>query len=173
MSDTSAHVDPTGPLPMISAPVTADDYLRAAEQAVRHHCGWHVTPVITETLTLNGSGSRTQLLPSGRVLAVTVVTDDGDDITSRARWGSEGILELDSGCFTSKLRGVTVRLEHGFTPEEAADVLGIIRALAARSGTPAGIVSEAIGPANVRYDVAPLLEREKLLLQPFVIRGGA
>ena len=42
--------------------------IQAAEGAVRRYCGWHIAPVATETLVLDGTGTRLAL-PSHLVLA--------------------------------------------------------------------------------------------------------
>ena len=54
--------------PSISAqPVSPRE---AAAAAVRAWCGWHVSPVIEEKLTLDGNGTNRFPLPSNMVHAV-------------------------------------------------------------------------------------------------------
>ena len=57
--------------------------------AARRFCGWHVTPVQTDTdRVLDGPGSRLLRLPTLRLNALTAVTEDGTELDMRA---SDGI----------------------------------------------------------------------------------
>ena len=51
--------------------------IEGATDGIRLACGWHVTPVITETLTLDGTGGPVMQLPSGLVRDVKEVKVDG------------------------------------------------------------------------------------------------
>lgn len=171
--------------PIVSGQTQVDPafWLNAANAAVRRECGWHVAPVITETLTLDGRGGPTLLLPSQRVVAVTSAKNDGEDVTSRVRFSrSAGILTLASG-WSTDVGSIEITLIHGFPVEDVPDVAALIvtltkRAAAAGAGN---IAQQAIGPASARYsadrDGAPLnirlLQSEKDSLAPFKLTWGS
>lgn len=70
--------------------LAADDattrILNAALGAVRRWCGWHVTPVTSQTLTLDGPGGLYLHLPTLALTALTSVSENGAalDVTKLA-----------------------------------------------------------------------------------------
>lgn len=160
--------DPTVPAAIVAPGArTPQFWYDAATAEVRRFCGWHVAPIITSTLVLDGSGDIELLLPSGRVRSISAVSNDGDDVLAKVEWSEKGLIRLSTN-WTRKYRGVTVTLEHGYSAAEAADVAGVISSLADRSSTlPVGIKSQSVGPAAVAYQVAPLMQEEKDKLEPF------
>lgn len=154
-----------------TGPRSPQFWLDAAQGAVRRFCGWHVAPVITETIRLDGTGQRTLLIPSGRILEVTEATSDGRDVLARVDVSGKGMLELrDGGLWSSRLGGISITLRHGYEITEVPDVAGVIATAAARGGGPGGqIVSQAVGPANVRYsgNDIQLLQTELATLEPY------
>ena len=62
-------------LPLLVEPATLPDIdaaaVRAAGAAVRGYCGWHVAPEVEQTITLDGTGGPTLVLPSLLVKAIT------------------------------------------------------------------------------------------------------
>lgn len=145
--------------------------LKAATAEVRRECGWHVTPILTETLTLNGSGGRELRIPSGRIRAVTEVLNDGTDVTADIEHSQAGVLRLAT-CWTHKLGGVQITLEHGWAEWEAADVAGVVAAIASRSTIREGVVAaQSVGGASVRYEVASLLQSERAIIQRYAVRS--
>lgn len=85
----------------------------AAAGQVRDLCGWHVAPVVTETVTLPRSSSGLYLLPSLRVVSVDAVVVGGVAV-SVFDWATDGRLELFPVWSGSRLRGPTVTFTHGF-----------------------------------------------------------
>jgi hypothetical protein len=157
-------------------------WLDAAHGAVRGHCGWHVAPVITETLTLDGSGSTALLLPSGRVWQILRVANDGRDVTSQVKFSRRtGVVTLASR-WTRDVGSVEIELTHGYSPDEVPEVAGLIATLQKRgaAGSPT-VAQQNIGPAGVRYVTTsdggrasiPLLQSEKEILAPYVLKWGA
>lgn len=157
-------------------------WLDAAHGAVRGHCGWHVAPIITETLTLDGSGGSALLLPSQRVWNIVRALNDGLDVTSRVKFSRRsGVLTLPGG-WTSDVGSVEIEITHGYSPDEVPEVVGLIATLQERAsaGSPA-VAQQNIGPAGVRYVTTsdggrasvPLLQSEKDTLAPYVLRWGA
>jgi len=81
-------------VPDLEAFRSGDDaaIVRQTQAAIRRYCGWHIAPSITETITLDGDGSRHLWLPSLHVTAVTAVTN-GDtvlDVSSDLDWSESG-----------------------------------------------------------------------------------
>ena len=70
---------PAGDIIYVSADLGPQWWVRAAQGAVRRHCGWHVAPSVTETLRVDGYGGRTLILPSKHVTAIaSVIVGDED-----------------------------------------------------------------------------------------------
>ena len=157
--------------------IDADFWLNAAHGAVRRECGWHVAPVVEETLTLDGSGGRALLLPSGRVLSVIEALNDGVDVTSAVDFSRAGVLELQGGNWTRRLGRVSVTIRHGYAADEVPEVVSLIATLARRGGSAPGVIeSQSVNGASIRYLTGggaplsiPLMQSEKDLLAPYRI----
>ncbi len=145
--------------------------LRAATAQVRRECGWHVTPILTETITVDGTGGPELRIPSGRIRNLISVLNDGEDVTADVDTSEAGILRLPY-CWTDKFSGVVIELEHGFAQWEAADLAGVVAAIATRSSMRTGVVAaQSIAGASVRYDIAPMLESEREIVQRYAVRS--
>lgn len=149
----------------------AQFWLDAAQGAVRRYCRWHVAPVITETIRLDGTGQRTLLVPSGRLIEVTEATSDDRDVLAQVEVSGSGMLELHDGArWSSRLGGIILTIKHGYDVDEVPDVAGVIATAASRGGGPGGrIASQGIGPASVRYtgNDIQLLQTELTTLEPY------
>lgn len=95
--------------------------LDAALDRARRFCGWHVTPVKTETITLPGSGFDFIVLPTLKVVSIDSITEDGatiDQADVEMFTGEPGILykkRCRRWCGT-----VEITYSHGYTATEAA-----------------------------------------------------
>lgn len=172
------------PLPPIASP---DDYLGligpaptghdltaalvAASASVRRYCGWHVSPVLDETLTVDGSGGRDLHLPTLCLLDVTAVTnDDAVADVAAIEWSRNGYLRSCSG-WSQKLRGVTVSITHGF---DGPDVVALVCQLAARAMTLSAVASvsaEAGGGQSISYRDPGILLPERAELALYRLEG--
>lgn len=155
---------------------------------VRDFCRWHVTPIITEDLVLDGSGKKTLLLPSKHVLNVSAVTEDGHSVT--VNWSLSGVLTKTAGdvmaypltvegwmypdgrgYWTANDRAIRLTIEHGYAPEEVASVLGVVKSVAARVAmNPSGaITQQRAGTQGVSMlpGSVPLFASEKATLQRY------
>lgn len=153
----------------------------AATQAIRDYCGWHVAPVITDTLTLDGTGTDTVLLPSRRVTAVESVTVDGHELAATAyEWSADGLLRRRHGCWPDRYRALTVELKHGF--EDASVLSTVVASIVARIRMdPSGMLaSQSAGTQRVSFGGrlasggggVGLLGTEKELLAPYKLNWG-
>lgn len=102
-----------------------DRLLSGALAAARRACGWHVSPVIEETLELDGEGGNVLSLPTLRIVTLTSVTELGrsynvaTELDVSKRKGN--IMKRGGGCWSNRYGAIEVTLEHGFTEEEAQD----------------------------------------------------
>lgn len=176
--------DETEPVPGIvtaATQVNSAFWLAAAHGAVRGFCRWHVAPVITETLILDGHCGKNLLIPSQRVEAIDLVLNDGIDVTEQVKHSRRtGVLTLPGG-WSTDVGGIEVTLRHGFPVESVPAVAGLIVALTKRAAQSGGVVaSQGVGPANVRYITAadgsvpgvPLFESERETLAPYRLNWG-
>ena len=153
--------------------------IAAAEAAVRAYCGWHVAPVITEDLVLDGSGTSTLFLRTLRLLDVTAAEVSGTvlDVTG-LEWSEAGYLR-SPGKWPDRLRSVKVTISHGF--DDVPAVAAIVRAIAARaSASPTGVVREQAGAVSIGFSLtAPgvsggvvLMDHERRMLDKYRIGAG-
>ena len=159
----------------------ADTPEQAATQAIRDYCGWHVAPVIETTLTLDGTGTDTVLLPSRRVIDVLSVKALGVELEAAAyEWSSDGLLRRRRGCWPDRYRALTVELEHGF--EDASILATVVDSIVARIRMdPSGMLaSQSAGTQRVSFGGrlasggggVGLLGTEKELLAPYKLNWG-
>jgi hypothetical protein len=121
-----------------------------ATALVRRYCRWHVTPSVTETVFLDGSGALFQPMPTLHVTAVASVTEDGVLVNPATyQWSSIGHL-WRAWPWSGHFRGVEVEMTHGYTTAE--DVAGVILAIASRAQvSPNGVVRTQAGPFSETY----------------------
>lgn len=152
--------------------------LESAEGAFRAFCGWHVAPVIRETLTRGGNGRSLLKLPTARIVDVHEVLVDGRDVTSQVRWDEAGMIQGVK--FPHRFQSVKIDLEHGYEPAEVADVLSIVMGAAARLKTDPRVRSQAVAGASVTYLTTRaggplthlLTEDEQTALAPYMLTWG-
>jgi hypothetical protein len=98
--------------------------LRAALSEIRKHCGWRVTPVGVDTLTLDGPGSRLLSLPTLKLVELQSITENGVvlDAGDGVPGGDTGELEISplgnvrkksGGCWSGRYGSIRVTLNHG------------------------------------------------------------
>lgn len=155
--------------------------LASASAMVRRYCGWHIAPVITESVLMDGSGSRLLMLPTLRLVGVTSVVDGGlanivIDPAVPGFWTQNGWLYREDG-WSQQLRGVAVTYQHGFDQVLMDDLVALVCTMAARAAsTPTGAVSSEVSGGNsITYGAmvsgssggTNLLANEKDLLGPY------
>lgn len=106
--------------------------VNAALAAARRFVGWHVSPVITETVIIDGPDSRILNLPTRKVVTMIGVTEDGIDLDlDTLSWSAGGppeslgrpcsMRKRSRGWWTDEYQGIEVEMEHGYTDVEAVD----------------------------------------------------
>jgi hypothetical protein len=115
--------------------------LHRAYAAVRKHCGWHVSPEKTETVTLDGPCDVLLGLPTLKLITLTSVVEDGvtlnvGDLTPSAS-GRILVKRNPPYRWSSKFRSIVVTMTHGFdsAPDFSQAVLEAIDSAALKVGT--------------------------------------
>lgn len=122
--------------------------LDAALSRARLWCGWHVTPVLTETLILDRPDSHILILPTMKIVTLTSIEVDGTVVDlSEVRYSREApgcLARADNTCWstawgTNGFGEIEVTLAHGYTAAEAGAfreaVLQMVDAAALSIGT--------------------------------------
>lgn len=129
----------------------ADLLIAGVSAAVRERCGWHIAPSITQTVTVDGSGGRLQLLPTLRLTAVNSVTDDGTALAvDDYDWAADGRLWRSCG-WTRRLRGVVAEIVHGYDETPAWMVSMVCAKVKAAATVPAGVKAERSDGESITY----------------------
>jgi hypothetical protein len=154
--------------------------LAGASAGIRRWCGWHIAPVLEETLTGDGPGGRLVLLPTGRLLSVLSATNAGADVdVDGLDFSRHGMIELhEGGAWSSRFGTVSVRVRHGWDLVDVPDVAQIIKQVTANAlSSPMGATREQAGTVSVAWaTTAPgvagglsLLQRDLDVLAAFRI----
>jgi len=135
----------------------AQSLIDQATANVRTYCGWHITPVVTETVTLSGLGqtfaaTRTKVLflPSLHVVLVTSVLRDGVLVPAAEYVVDPAGLLVHVNAWPDGVGSVTVTMTHGYA--EVPDVAAVIMARVSRvQATPGSAVRVQAGPFSEQY----------------------
>lgn len=159
---------------------TSDLYMEGAQGAIRRYCGWHVYPVITESIVLDGSGRSVLRLKTLQLLEITAFSENGVALDpATLEWSQAGYLERRHGAFTRRLRGIRATIRHGF--EDAPELQALVITIAERAkASPAGVVQEAAGAVNIRFSTfgsgaaggVALMAHEYALLDLYQLPGS-
>lgn len=121
--------------------------LDAITTQIRNYCRWHVSPQITETITLDGPGSIDLALPTLRLAEIEQITDAGTDVDD-PEWSKLGnVRKPDGRPWSTRYRGITATIRHGF--DSTPDIVEVVLELVAQAvNSPAGTAAaaEKIGP---------------------------
>lgn len=173
-----------------AVPVTdprAERILAAASLAVRRIAGWHIAPVIDETMTLDGPGGTLLELPTMRVVEIRALTERlpgrfqakswTPEQIEALEWSAMGTIRRRDGAWTDRYRGITVELRHGY--DQAPDIAQVVCQVAAMAlSSPTGAVSEQAGGVSVQYGTTvsgvaggmTLMARDLAAIDPYRIR---
>ena len=143
--------------------------LDAGLATVRRHCGWHVTPEVTETVVLDGPGSDLLILPTLRLKEIGELIEEGivADLGTLS-FSSRGLVRKQTGygggyygygvCWTGLFGGISVTMTHGFA--DAPDFDSAVLSFIDRSSL-AGVSGggrEVIGPFSYGAGSGPEAE---------------
>lgn len=122
----------------------AELILTMASSAVATAAGVPIGRVEDDTVTLDGNGAPSLLLPAWPVVAVATVAVDGDQLADGSwSWSRTGELRRHGGVWPSRLRAVDVTYTHGYVlpgdgtdPDDVdlpSDIKGVTLQVAARA----------------------------------------
>ena len=133
--------------------------------AVRSHCGWHVAPIITETLIVRGAAQGGIILPTLFLRDVTALTDNegvvytvADLEVDRNGWVYGNLPGYSRTLGRSRRFTVTFAHGHNTCPD---DLLAVVRSWANAYVLPAGGNFQA-GPFSFSGTGVPDTELETL-----------
>ncbi|MDO5049996.1 MAG: hypothetical protein Q4D87_08970 [Actinomycetaceae bacterium] len=127
----------------------AGDMAKGVTAMIRRYCGWHVAPVVEETLVLDYDGGGVLTLPTLRVEALLSLTVDGVEVAD-PEWSRAGDVRL--GARPAKWQGVQARVQHGYPVEEVADLRQVaVQAALVGLASPMGVVRESSGQVSIEY----------------------
>lgn len=167
---------------------TARMLIDGASELVTEYCGWHISPVISETVVVDGTGTAVQTLPTLNLLSLDSVAENGALLNEAfIDWSTNGLMEKrGAGLWTRRRRGVVAGITHGYA-KTPSWVLTLICAAAGRVMPGAGggngvVAQESSGGESITYavprpaaaNVAPLgavvlLEVEKRMLDRIAV----
>lgn len=130
----------------------AEEALDGASQAIRNYCGWHVTPVATETLVLDGPGGRLLSLPTKRVVSIASIVEDETTLADNTdfRWSEDGSVKRKTCRWSDDFRILTVVLTHGY--DTALDLKRVLLSVVMRElSSPSGATREQAGAVSVSW----------------------
>lgn len=141
-----------------------------ATAVVRGYCGWHITPSLTEIVTVDGAGRAALMLPSLHVTAIVSVVANGTPVDlADVTWSEAGFLLREAYPY-SWSGPVVVAFTHGWA--EAPDVAMVIKAVATRGqASPGGGFVRQVGQVAYQQPTGDgggaFLESEKAILRRY------
>ena len=136
---------------------------------IRDYCGWHIAPVVEETLILDGSEGSSLMLPTLHIKDVLSVKVGGTDL-SYFEWSQSGYLRK-RGSWGRRLRSVEVTLRHGYenVPAKLLQMAGSpVFDAAVRTSAHIGQVSISMPSQTNTSGMNPFVAS---VLDPYVIPG--
>lgn len=139
-------------------PAGIQDLLDASSAAIRRYCGWHISPVVTEELIVDGTGGSVISLPTLRLLDLTALTETWNWQTSyiwasdQIEWSRDGNLRKPGGAgWTTAFRGISATIKHGFETADCGDLTQLCITMSARAAaSPFGVTTQAVGQVSIR-----------------------
>lgn len=148
--------------------------LKAASQAIRNYCGWHVAPSMACTAYPKGD-TKVMRLPAMYVSAISKVIQGGEELHD-VEWRWDGLLRRDEGEWSDKWNDIKVEYTAGFNttavPDLAETVCSIAMGVLAVS---AGVSSESADGVTISYRqdaasiAASLTSQQKSALEPYKV----
>jgi hypothetical protein len=145
-----------------------DARIAAVTDSIRGRCGWHIAPSVTDTITVDGTGTRVVALPSLHVTDVDRVTERGASVD--VEWNTIGLLRHPHR-WTSRWRAIEVTFTHGYA-EVPADLVKVVAEAALRLPDPGEAEMTKIGPFELASTIGFLpdeleaIDRYRLLPNP-------
>jgi len=153
--------------------------LKAASQAVRNCCGWHVSPSMKCKARPHGGSALTRL-PAAYVSKITSVKEEGTVLTdSDYEWREDGLLRKTDKTWTDRWNGIEVEYDAGYDPEAVPDLAETVSAIAAGVlSVASGVTSESADGVTISYSssaasiAASLTSQQRSALEPYKVVGS-
>jgi hypothetical protein len=144
--------------------------LQRASARFRGEVRHHVSAVDNDTVTLDGDGSRSLLLPNMPIRAVLWVIIDGNSVTDY-RWFRDGRLRRTGGKVWPESQ-ITVTYNHGYkqVPDDIVEAV-LSQAVDLYSRQP-GVRSMAVGGESVTFAAAGISEEWSQVVARYRIARG-
>lgn len=152
MPDSDGNLTPVDVAAFTNGRLSADDpnvvtLLAGAVELARRYCGWHVTPVRTDELKLDGPGSPLLVLPTLRLLDLVSLTEDGAAVDlGSVTWSQRGMVcKRGGGRWSGEFGAIEAEIEHGIA-DAAAWQSAVLASVERRSSDFSGTGREVVGP---------------------------
>ena len=150
--------------------------LKAASQAVRNCCGWHVSPSLECKAHPYGEGA-VMRLPAAYVSEIKSVKEEGKDLTdSDYEWCEGGLLKRTGKNWTEKWDGVEVEYKAGYDADAVPDLAETVCAIVAGVlAVASGVTSESADGVTISYSAsassiaASLTSQQRSALEPYKV----
>lgn len=151
--------------------------LKAASQAIRNYCGWHISPSLSCTAEPEGGGQVLRL-PATYVSAISGIIEDGTELESTAyQWRKDGLIKRAfSQWWSDKWGGISVSYTAGYTVNAVPDLAEAVCAITAGVlAVSAGVISESADGVSISYSqsassiAAGLTSQQKSALNPYKV----
>lgn len=139
----------------------AQSVIDSAVSALRLAAGWHIAPVVTETVVLDAEGGPVLHLPTLKLIGVAEVRDLTDDTPQvLTGWRKSRAGMLSRSCWPYGFESVeVVGMQHGYatTPPE---LFQVVAEWCQMSGVNSAVRSEAAGGESIAYSASGAVTRE-------------
>lgn len=160
------------------------DMLASALEMARNHVGWHVSPIRTDTVVLDGPDSRMLYLPTRKLNTLTSIAENGTTLDlSKLSWSTGGVPGIrgapvrvrkkTNGWWTCNYQGISVVMTHGYTEAEAAswrqailtivDQMSLVPVSGGIDASRAGMSQKRVDDVQYRWDPGFSLTSEDVL----------
>lgn len=149
--------------------------LKAASQAIRNYCGWHVCPSMTCTANPTGGQAVTRL-PAGYVSSVSGITEDGETLASADYvWRKDGLLKRAAPYrWSDEWGAIEVEYVAGYAENAVPDLAEAVCSIAEGVlSVSAGVMSESADGVSISYNsnsasiASALTSAQKSALEPY------
>lgn len=133
----------------------AQSVVDAAVSALRLAAGWHIAPIVTETVLLDTSGGTVLHLPTLRLISVTEVKDlSGDTPVVLTDWRKSRAGMLSRSWWPCGFESVeVVGMQHGHTVTPP-ELFQVVAEWCQLSGVNSAVRSEAAGGESIAYSAS-------------------
>jgi hypothetical protein len=153
--------------------------LKAASQAVRNCCGWHVSPAMECTARPHGGSALTRL-PAAYVSSIVSVKEEGEALTDADyEWREDGLIRRTDKTWTDKWNGIEVKYNAGYDADAVPDLAETVSAIAAGVlSVASGVTSESADGVTISYSAsaasiaASLTSQQRSALEPYKVVGS-